>query len=101
MTAIPVLISLKSNAHRDEATEDESMSMLTSGKLEVDDTSAIIRYEESIDESLPPQPVEIRVEGIFGQEMYNEWLKNNLPLFILSLSFIKRKKIHTFAFHWK
>jgi uncharacterized beta-barrel protein YwiB (DUF1934 family) len=63
MTAIPVLISLKSNAHRDEGTEDESMSMLTSGKLEVDDTSAIIRYEESIDESLPPQPVEIRVEG--------------------------------------
>ena len=63
MMTIPVLISLKSNAHRDEAAEDETMSMLTSGQLEVDDTTAIIRYEESIDESLPPQPVEIRVEN--------------------------------------
>jgi len=63
MTTIPVLTSLKSNAHRDEAAEDETMSMLTSGQLEVDDTTAIIRYEESIDESLPPQPVEIRVEN--------------------------------------
>ena len=62
MTAIPVLISLKSTAHRDEASEDESMSMLTSGQLEVDDTRAVIHYEESIDESLPPQPVEILVE---------------------------------------
>ena len=51
MTTIPVLISLKSNAHRAEAAEDETMSMLTSGQLEVDDTTAIIRYEESIDES--------------------------------------------------
>lgn len=63
MTTIPVLISLKSNAHRAEAAEDETMSMLTSGQLEVDDTTAIIRYEESIDESMPPQPVEIRVEN--------------------------------------
>lgn len=63
MTAIPVLISLKSNAHRDEAAEDESMSMLTSGQLEVDDTTAVIRYEESIDENMPPQPVEICVEN--------------------------------------
>ncbi|MBR5546199.1 MAG: DUF1934 domain-containing protein [Clostridia bacterium] len=62
MTAIPVLISLKSTAHREEAAEDERMSMLTSGTLEVDDTKAVIRYEESIDESLPPQPVEILVE---------------------------------------
>lgn len=63
MTAIPVLISLKSVAHRDEAAEDESMSMLTSGQLEVDDTKAVIHYEESIDESLPPQEVEIIVEN--------------------------------------
>jgi uncharacterized beta-barrel protein YwiB (DUF1934 family) len=58
MTAIPVLISLKSTAHREEAAEDERMSMLTSGTLEVDDTKAVIRYEESIDESLPPQPAQ-------------------------------------------
>ena len=63
MMKIPVLVSLKSCAHRDEAAEDENMSMLTSGQLMVDDTKAIIRYEESIDESLPPQKVEILVEG--------------------------------------
>lgn len=62
MSAIPVLISLKSTAHRDEAAEDEIMSMLTSGQLEVDDNRAVIRYEESIDESVPPQKVEVLVE---------------------------------------
>ena len=63
MTVIPVLVSLKSCAHRGDAAEDENMSLLTSGQLEVDDTKAIIRYEESIDESLPPQKVEILLEG--------------------------------------
>ena len=63
MTEIPVLISLKSTAHRDGAGEDETMSMLTSGQLNVDDTKAIIHYEESIDESMPPQQVEIIVEN--------------------------------------
>ena len=62
MLTIPVLVSLKSSAHRDEAAEDENMSMLTSGQLEVDDTKAVIRYEESIDESMPPQKVEITIE---------------------------------------
>lgn len=62
MMTIPVLVSLKSSAHRDEAAEDENMSMLTSGQLEVDDCKAVIRYEESIDESLPPQKVEITIE---------------------------------------
>ncbi|MBR6570923.1 MAG: DUF1934 domain-containing protein [Clostridia bacterium] len=62
MLTIPVLVSLKSCAHRDEVAEDETMSMLTSGQLEVDDTKAIVRYEESIDESLPPQKVEILLE---------------------------------------
>jgi len=62
MMTIPVLVSLKSSAHRDEAAEDENMSMLTSGQLEVDDCRAVIRYEESIDESLPPQKVEITIE---------------------------------------
>ena len=62
MLTIPVLVSLKSCAHRDEVAEDETMSMLTSGQLQVDDTKAIVRYEESIDESLPPQKVEILLE---------------------------------------
>ena len=63
MNGIPVLVSLKSCAHRDEAAEDEIMSMLTSGLLEVDDQKALICYEESIDESLPPQKVEILIDG--------------------------------------
>jgi len=62
MMTIPVLVSLKSCAHRDEAAEDETMSMLTSGQLEVDSARAVVRYEESIDESLPPQQVEILIE---------------------------------------
>lgn len=31
MQAIPMLISIHSNAHRDEADEDETLTMLTSG----------------------------------------------------------------------
>ena len=62
MTEIPVLVSLKSCAHRGEGAEDESMSMLTSGVLAVEGQKAVIRYEESIDESVPPQKVEITIE---------------------------------------
>ena len=62
MITIPVLISISSNAHRDEIAEDETMTMLTAGQLELEDDKAVIRYEESIDESLPPQQVEILVE---------------------------------------
>ena len=61
MTVIPVLISIRSNAHREEAVEDETMTMLTAGQLELDDEKAIIRYEESIDESSPPQQVTVTV----------------------------------------
>lgn len=62
MSAIPVLISIGSLAHREEISEDEKMTMLVSGELEVTDERAVIRYEESIDESLPPQKVEVIVE---------------------------------------
>lgn len=62
MEKIPVLISIRSNAHRDEAVEDETMTMLTSGTLEVDDVRAVIHYEETLDESLPAQPVTVTVE---------------------------------------
>ena len=61
MTVIPVLISIRSNAHREEAVEDETMTMLTSGQLELDDEKAIIRYEENIDEGAPPQQVTVTV----------------------------------------
>ena len=61
MTTIPVLISILSNAHREEAVEDETMTMLTAGEMELTDTTAVIRYEESIDEGMPPQKVEIAI----------------------------------------
>lgn len=62
MNRIPVLISIASNAHREEVAEDETMTMLTSGEMELTDTSAVIRYEETLDESLPPQKVEVKIE---------------------------------------
>ena len=63
MITIPVLISINSNAHRDEAVEDETMTMLTSGVLELEEEKAVIRYEESIDESVPPQEVTVTIEN--------------------------------------
>lgn len=62
MEKIPVLISIRSNAHREEVVEDETMTMLTSGTLELDDEKAVIHYEETLDESLPAQPVTVTVE---------------------------------------
>ena len=49
MPAIPVLITIRSSAHRDQDAEDETISMLTSGQLELEDTRAVIRYEETLD----------------------------------------------------
>ena len=63
MLTIPVLISIRSNAHRDEAVEDETMTMLTSGTLELTDDTAVIRYEEQIDESVPMQQVTVTVDN--------------------------------------
>lgn len=62
MLTIPVLISIRSNAHRDEAVEDETMTMLTSGTMELTDEQAVLRYEEQIDESLPMQQVTVTVD---------------------------------------
>lgn len=61
MQTIPVLISINSNAHRDGLSEDETLSMLTSGTLELDEQGAVIRYEETLDESVPPQQVEVLI----------------------------------------
>ena len=63
MSAIPVLISISSLAHREEVSEDEKMTMLVSGEMELDDEKAVIRYEETLDESMPPQKVEVIVEN--------------------------------------
>ena len=61
MTTIPVLISIRSNAHREDIADDETMTMLTSGRMELDEDKAVIRYEEALDESMPAQPVEVDV----------------------------------------
>ncbi len=61
MTTISVLITIRSNAHRDEAVEDETMTMLTSGVLELTGEAAVIRYQEQIDESMPMQQVTVTV----------------------------------------
>jgi len=63
MSAIPVLISIASLAHREEVSEDEKMTMLVSGEMELTDERAVIRYEESLDESVPPQKVEVVIEN--------------------------------------
>lgn len=62
MQTIPVLITIHSSAHRDELSEDESISMLTSGVMELEEDRAVIRYEETLDESLPAQQVTLTVE---------------------------------------
>lgn len=62
MEKFPVLVSIRSNAHREEAVEDETMTMLTSGTLELDDEKAVIYYEETLDESMPPQKVTVTVQ---------------------------------------
>lgn len=60
---IPVLISIRSIAHRDEGAEDEAITILTSGTLALhNEQSATICYEETLDESMPPQTVEITIE---------------------------------------
>lgn len=62
MPVIPVLISIRSNAHRDEIAEDETLTMLVPGEMELDDAKAVIRYEETLDDSMPAQQVEVTVE---------------------------------------
>lgn len=63
MQAIPMLISIHSNAHRDEADEDETLTMLTSGVLELDENRAVIRYEETLEEGMPAQRVTVTIEN--------------------------------------
>ena len=49
MQAIPMLISIHSNAHRDEADEDETLTMLTSGVLELDaDLSGYVQVSHGL-----------------------------------------------------
>lgn len=56
-----MLISIYSNAHRDDADEDETLTMLTSGVLELEDNRAVIRYEETLEEGMPAQHVTVTI----------------------------------------
>ena len=60
MKTIPVLISINAAAHRDESGE-EPMAMLTSGTLAIEPAQMIVDYEETLDESMPPQSVRLVV----------------------------------------
>lgn len=61
-TILPVLIAITASARQDDG-QDEPMGMLTSGTLKLDGGRAVLSYEETLDESLPPQPVTVTVEG--------------------------------------
>lgn len=63
MLTVPVLVSICSAAHREDAAEDEALTMITSGRLTVDNGKAVLSYEETIDESLSPQQVVLQVEN--------------------------------------
>ncbi len=61
MKKIPVLVSIHSSARREDGSE-EPISLMTSGTLEVDDVKAIVTYQETLDESMPPQTVMVTAE---------------------------------------
>lgn len=56
-----MLVTIQSNAYRDEETE-EPVTLITSGSLKLDGQTAILEYDETLDEALPPQHVVITVE---------------------------------------
>ena len=56
MQTIPVILSIRANAYRDSGSE-EPMMMLTSGELSLEKNRAVLTYQHTLDESLPPQPV--------------------------------------------
>lgn len=61
MKKIPVLVSIRSSARREDGSE-EPISLMTSGTLEVDDVKAVVTYQETLDESMPPQTVMVTAE---------------------------------------
>lgn len=63
MPTIPVLITIRSTAHRDGVAGDETISMLTAGEMELEEERAVIRYEETLDESMPAQRVVMTIDG--------------------------------------
>lgn len=56
-----MLVSLQAVARRDDA--EEPITLLTSGRLTLEDGRSVLTYEEVLDEALPPQPVTVTLEG--------------------------------------
>ena len=59
MPAIPVLITIRSSAHRDQDAEDETISMLTSGQLELEDRdrkNTYVRVDETGEQETTNDP---------------------------------------------
>ncbi len=61
MKSKPVIISLSAVA-ADEERRDDTLSLITAGELVQRDGGVLLRYEESVDESVPPQQVELCLE---------------------------------------
>ena len=60
--AIPVLVSLQSSA-APEGEEPETISLMTAGELHKTTEGYRLRYEETLDESVPPTQVELILEN--------------------------------------
>ncbi|MBE5779303.1 MAG: DUF1934 domain-containing protein [Clostridiales bacterium] len=62
MQKIPVLITLNSNAYRDNEA-DEPVTMITYGTLSIQGEKYTVDYDETLDENLPAQHVSLILEG--------------------------------------
>ena len=56
-----MLLTIESCAHRGDDAE-EPVSLITSGRLCLDGERAVLQYDETLDESLPPQHVTVTLE---------------------------------------
>ncbi len=61
MNVIPVLVSIHSSVRRDDDSE-EPISLMTTGTLTLQEDSAFVTYQETLDESIPPQTVVVTVK---------------------------------------
>ena len=59
---VPILISLDAQSTTEGQPED-SMRLITTGELLETPEEVIVRYEESLDESEPPQQIELTVRN--------------------------------------
>lgn len=60
---LPVLISIRSSAYREDSPETESMQILVPGTMTLSDDGhvATLQYEETVDHDVPPQQVSVIV----------------------------------------